>query len=67
MTKHAAAIDQLERSAEICETNAPIHEAEGNAAQAQLSRANATAYREAAAVLKAHAHVGEVGQAVEVA
>lgn len=51
-TQHAAAIAELQRSAEICEHNAPIHEAEGNAAQAKLSRRNASAYRAAIDLLK---------------
>jgi hypothetical protein len=45
--KHEAAIAELDRSAETCEHNAPIHEAEGNAEQAALSRANAQGYRAA--------------------
>lgn len=50
--KHAEAIAQLEISAQVCETNAPINEAEGNHEQAQLERDNAAAYRAAIAVLK---------------
>jgi hypothetical protein len=42
-----AAIAELTRSAETCEHNAPIHEADGNAEQAALSRANAANYRAA--------------------
>ena len=42
-----AAINQLTISAEICENNAPIHEAEGNLAQAELSRTSASNYSEA--------------------
>jgi hypothetical protein len=42
-----AAIAELARAAETCEHNAPIHEAEGNAEQAALSRANAANYRAA--------------------
>ena len=48
-----AAIAQLIISAETCETNAPIHEAEGNHAQAELSRQNAENYRYAISVLEA--------------
>lgn len=51
--KHAAAIAQLEVSAQVCETNAPINEAEGNHEQAKLERDNAAAYRVAIAHLKA--------------
>lgn len=51
--KHAAAIAQLEVSAQVCETNAPINEAEGNHEQAKLERDNAVAYRAAIAHLKA--------------
>ena len=46
------AIAELQRSAEICEHNAPIHEAEGNAEQAALSRANAASYRAAVTALE---------------
>jgi hypothetical protein len=46
-----AAISQLMISAENCENNAPIHEAEGNVEQAALSRANAESYRAAIAAL----------------
>mgnify|MGYP001191846849 CR=1 FL=1 len=52
MKNHLAAIAQLSVSAETCENNAPIHEAEGNAEQAALSRANAVAYRSAIATLE---------------
>lgn len=45
------AIAELERAAETCEHNAPIHLAEGNAEQAALSTANAQAYRAAVAAL----------------
>lgn len=41
------AITQLGICAETCETNAPIHEAEGRTEQAALSRANAASYRAA--------------------
>lgn len=51
--KHLAAIAQLTVSAEICETNAPINEREGNHEQAELERSNAVAYREAIARLEA--------------
>lgn len=51
--KHAAAIAQLEISAQVCETNAPINEASGNHEQAQLERDNAAAYRAAIARLQA--------------
>lgn len=50
--KHAAAIEQLTISAEVCETNAPISEAEGNHEQAELERKNASAYRAAIARLE---------------
>jgi hypothetical protein len=40
-----AAIAQLIVSAETCENNAPIHEAEGRIEQAACARANATSYR----------------------
>jgi len=40
-----AAIAQLEISAEICENNAPINEAEGNFEQARVERENAASYR----------------------
>lgn len=46
------AIAELQRSAETCEHNAPIHEAEGNAEQAELSRRNAASYRAAVTVLE---------------
>jgi len=45
--KFDAAINQLTISAETCENNAPIHEAEGNTEQAELSRASAVSYRAA--------------------
>lgn len=51
--KHLVAIEQLKISAEVCENNAPINEAEGNASQAALERDNAVAYREAILVLEA--------------
>lgn len=41
------AIAQLISSAEICENNAPIHEAEGNLEQAEADRSNARSYRAA--------------------
>jgi hypothetical protein len=41
------AIAQLIASAEMCETNAPIHAKEGNAEQAECSAANARSYRTA--------------------
>lgn len=47
-----AAIAQLEVSAETCENNAPIWEAEGNHEQAALSRANAESYRAAICQLR---------------
>lgn len=50
--KHLTAIEQLKISAETCETNAPINEAEGNLDQAALERSNAAAYREAIQVLE---------------
>lgn len=49
----SAAIAQLVISAETCENNAPINEAEGNFEQAQLERENAAAYRAAIARLEA--------------
>ncbi len=51
--KHKAAIAQLVISAEVCENNAPINEAEGNHAQAKLERENAASYRAAIAELEA--------------
>lgn len=51
--KHESAIAQLEISVQVCETNAPINDAEGNHEQAQLERDNAAAYRAAIAHLKA--------------
>lgn len=42
-----AAIAQLTVSAEMCETNAPIHAKEGNVEQAECSAANARSYRTA--------------------
>jgi hypothetical protein len=47
------AIDELRRSAETCEHNAPIHEAAGDQAQAELCRANAESYRAAERHLRA--------------
>ena len=49
---HESAIAQLTISAEVCETNAPINEAEGNHDQAALERSNAAAYRAAIARLE---------------
>ena len=54
------AIAQLMLSAENCETNAPIHEAEGNLEQAELSRANARSYRAAIAVLQGQSPQGSL-------
>lgn len=51
--QHAAAIANLKISAEVCETNAPINEAEGNHDQAKLERDNAESYRAAIASLEA--------------
>jgi hypothetical protein len=48
-----AAIAELTRAAETCEHNAPIHEAEGSAEQAALSRGNAANYRAAMQALAA--------------
>jgi hypothetical protein len=48
---YTAAIEQLTASAQVCETNAPIFEAEGNSAQAALSRSNALSLRAAIAKL----------------
>jgi hypothetical protein len=39
------AIDELRRAAETCEHNAPIHDAAGDVAQAELCRSNARSYR----------------------
>lgn len=50
---YEAAIARLTVDAEICEHNAPIHEAEGNHAQAECSRANAASYRAAIERLQA--------------
>lgn len=47
------AIDELRRSAETCEHNAPIHESEGNQDQAKLCRELAKSYRAAEQHLKA--------------
>lgn len=49
---YAAAIAQLIDSAEMCEANAPIHEAEGRIDQAACSRANAASYRMAIVALQ---------------
>lgn len=46
------AISLLLAAAEACETNAPIHDAEGDAEQAALCRANALSYRWAAEALR---------------
>lgn len=51
--KHEAAIAQLLIIAEACENNAPINEARGNHAQAELERKNAADYRAAIARLEA--------------
>lgn len=50
---HSAAVAALQVAAETCETNAPIHEAEGNVEQAALSRSNAQSYRAAIETLQA--------------
>lgn len=47
-----AAIEQLTISAETCENNAPINQAEGNLDQAGLERSNAEGYRSAIAMLE---------------
>ena len=47
------AIATLEIALEAAETNAPIHEAEGNEEQAKLNRECAAEYREAIEKLKA--------------
>jgi hypothetical protein len=47
------AIKHLERSASDCEHNAPISEAAGDVAQAELDRRLAEQYRQAARHLKA--------------
>lgn len=41
------AIAALASATEVCETNAPINEREGDRAQAALERSNADNYREA--------------------
>lgn len=51
---YEAAIIQLDISAGNCENNAPIYEAEGNQAQAELARSNAESYRAAIEQLKKH-------------
>lgn len=48
----AGAVEVLRIAAETCENNAPIHAAEGNAEQAELSRNNAVGYRAAIARLQ---------------
>ncbi len=48
-----SAIDTLIQHAENLETNAPIHEAAGDLAQAELDRRRADEYRQAARHLKA--------------
>lgn len=49
---YEAAIIQLKISAETCENNAPIYEADGDAAQAAHTRANAESYRAAIELLR---------------
>lgn len=51
--KYADAIAQLTISAEVCETNAPINDAEGNHEQAALERKNAQSFRAAISRLEA--------------
>jgi hypothetical protein len=51
-----AAIDELRRSAETCEHNAPIHGADGNHEQAELSLELARSYRAGVAALVEIAH-----------
>lgn len=51
--KYDSAIAQLTISAEVCETNAPINEAEGNHEQAAIERKNAQSFRDAIARLEA--------------
>lgn len=48
-----AAIDRLREHAETCEHNAPIHESQGDIAQAELDRSNARSYRAAEQHLRA--------------
>jgi hypothetical protein len=48
-----SAIDTLTQHAENCKANAPIHEAAGDLAQAELDRRLAQEYLEAARHLKA--------------
>jgi hypothetical protein len=47
------AIEELQRRAETCEHNAPIHEAAGDADQAALDRRLAESYRAAERHLRA--------------
>ena len=48
-----AAIEQLEIAKDVCDVNAPINEAEGNADQAALERRNSAVFAQAIEVLKA--------------
>ena len=48
-----SAIDLLESASRACANNAPIHEAAGDQAQAELDRKLAEEYRDAARHLKA--------------
>ncbi len=56
---YEAAIRQLTDSAEICENNAPIHEAEGRHEQSIRSRANAASYRQAIVCLRLAQRIAE--------
>jgi hypothetical protein len=45
--KHARAIEALQIAKDVCDTNAPINEVEGNIAQAELERWNSGEYADA--------------------
>ena len=49
-----SAIESLRIAAEVCEHNAPLNDAAGNADQAAIERKNAAEYRAAIEVLKGH-------------
>jgi hypothetical protein len=63
--EYNAAIAQLIISAETCESNAPIWEAEGNREQAELSRKNAAAYRAAISVLSDGISSGQASLSID--
>lgn len=46
------AINALQIAKDVCDTNAPINEAAGNMAQAQLEREHSAAFAKAIAVLQ---------------